>query len=176
MKPIILTDVDGVLIQWQSGLPFFAQKYGIESKGIQQLQYTEKFIPYDEIFSGFSEREAKELFNLYNSSEYIRYLAAYRDAIESVNRLKEDYDFISVSALSSNMDTILKRRFNLNAHFPGAFIDFVQCDADTPKTEVFQKSFTSIVNVILLPLLTIFRTTSRILSPSLSTMKLSRSS
>ena len=141
-KPIIVTDVDGVLVKWQSGLPYFAQKYGINSPGIQLLQCTENFIPYNKIFGdSFSEKEAKELFKLYNSSEYIKYLSAYRDAAEVVNELKERFDFISVSALSSDMDTILKRRFNLNAHFPGAFIDFFQCDADTPKTEVFQRIF-----------------------------------
>lgn len=138
-KPIILTDVDGVLIKWQSGLPFFAQKYGIVSEGIQKLQFSEEFLPFDVIFGDkFSKQESEQLFKIYNSSEYIRYLSGYADALEVVNRLKEYYDFVSVSALSADMDVILNRRFNLNAQFPNAFIDFFQCDASTPKTKVFQ--------------------------------------
>lgn len=140
MKPIILTDVDGVLIRWQSGLPFFAQKYGLKSQAIQSMQHEEKFLSYTEIFGGaFNDQEAKDLFNLYNASEYIKYLASYPDAVKYVNKLKDKFDFISVSALSSDMDTILNRRFNLNAHFPEAFIDFFQCDAGTPKVDVLLK-------------------------------------
>lgn len=138
MKDIILTDVDGVLVKWQSGLPFFASKYGIKSEGINRLVYTEDFIPFGEIFGPkFSEAEAKQLFDLYNHSDFIKYLSGYEDALKVVNQLKEQYDFISVSALSSNMDAILNRRFNLNALFPEAFIDFFQCNSHDSKHDLF---------------------------------------
>lgn len=37
MKPTILTDIDGVCLSWQSGLPYFAQKYNLPLEHILKM-------------------------------------------------------------------------------------------------------------------------------------------
>lgn len=37
MKPVILTDIDGVCLSWQSGLPYFAQKYNLPLEHILKM-------------------------------------------------------------------------------------------------------------------------------------------
>lgn len=126
MKNIILTDIDGVAIQWQSGLAYFAHKFGIKTDVIIDMISDEKFRTADKIFQT-DEATGKQLIEKYNNSDFIRYLAAYRDALKVINELKKDYDFVAVTALGNSIDAKLNRQFNLNALFPGAFQEILMC-------------------------------------------------
>lgn len=138
MKPIIVTDVDGILVKWQSGLPYFAQKYNLPIDAILDLIVSDKFKPASEIFS-CDESLADELMEKYNTSDFIRYLAGYHDAIKYVNILKEKYDFVAVTALSNNLDARLNRQFNLNALFPSAFKDIFLCSHGESKFNILSQ-------------------------------------
>lgn len=137
-KPIITTDVDGVLVKWQSGLPYFAQKYNLPVHHILEMIIDDQFVAPKDLF-GVDEEFAQQLMAKYNSSDFIRYLAAYDDALKVVNALKEKYDFVAVTALGTSVDAKLNRQFNLNALFPGAFIETFVCDHSEPKTKLFEK-------------------------------------
>lgn len=126
MKKVILTDIDGVSIQWQSGLAYFAHKYGIKTDVIIEMISDEKFRTADKIFQT-DEATGKQLIEKYNNSDFIRYLAAYKDALKVINELKKDYDFIAITALGNSIDAKLNRQFNLNALFPGAFQEILMC-------------------------------------------------
>lgn len=137
-KPIITTDVDGVLVKWQSGLPYFAQKYNLPVEHILQMIIDDQFVAPKDLF-GVDEDFAQQLMQKYNCSDFIRYLAAYDDALKVVNALKEKYDFVAVTALGTSVDAKLNRQFNLNALFPGAFLETFVCDHSEPKTKLFEK-------------------------------------
>lgn len=139
MKPVILTDVDGILISWQSGLPYFAQKYNLPVDHILQMIISEEFIAPKDLFD-CDEEFAMQLMEKYNTSDFIRYLSAYSDALCVVNQLKETYDFVAVTALGTSVESKLNRQFNLNALFPGAFKDVFVCGHSAPKTELFQRA------------------------------------
>lgn len=124
MKPVILTDVDGILVQWASGLPYFAQKHGINTETILKTLVDEKFRGGTEMF-GFNERISDMLMCEYNNSEFIKYLAGYADAIDVVNRLKARFDFIAITALGDTNEALMNRCCNLNTLFPGAFKDIM---------------------------------------------------
>lgn len=126
MKKVILTDIDGVSIQWQSGLAYFAHKYGIKTDVIIEMISDEKFRTADKIFQT-DEATGKQLIEKYNNSDFIRYLAAYKDALKVINELKKDYDFVAITALGNSIDAKLNRQFNLNALFPGAFQEILMC-------------------------------------------------
>jgi len=123
-KKVILTDVDGILVQWASGLPYFAQKHGIDTANILRTLVDEKFRDGLEMF-GFNERISNILMNEYNNSDFIKYLAGYKDAIQVVNRLKDEYDFIAITALGTTNEALMNRCCNLNTLFPGAFRDIM---------------------------------------------------
>lgn len=119
-KKVILTDVDGVLLIWQSMLPFFAVKYNIDLEKILEIQYTEEFKHTKELFNCCSEL-AQKLKKEYHSSEYIKMLTGYTDAIKVVNELKKEYEFIAITALEKSDEVLKNRTQNLNILFPGAF-------------------------------------------------------
>lgn len=137
-KPIISTDVDGVLVKWQSGLPYFAQKYNLPVHHILEMIIDDQFVAPKDLF-GVDEEFAQQLMVKYNCSDFIRYLAAYDDALKVVNALKDKYDFVAVTALGTSVDAKLNRQFNLNALFPGAFLETFICDHAEPKTKLFEK-------------------------------------
>ncbi|QPI13913.1 hypothetical protein MYO4S_00157 [Serratia phage 4S] len=122
MKPVIATDVDGILVKWQSGLPYFMAKYNIPTKNVLDIMVNDRFVEAEELF-GCNATLAKTLMNEYNNSDFIKYLAPYTDAIGVINRMKEHYDFVAITALGTTSEAQLNRMFNLNALFPGAFKD-----------------------------------------------------
>lgn len=124
-KEVVATDVDGILVRWQSGLPYFLAKYNIPTKAVLDLLVNDRFMDPEELF-GCNEKLAKILMNKYNNSDFIRYLSGYTDAIKVVNELKERYDLVAITALGTTDEALMNRMFNLNALFPGAFKD-VMC-------------------------------------------------
>lgn len=139
MKDVILTDIDGCLIQWQSGLPYFLAKHSLNTEKAIESMRTEAFISPAELF-GLNPEIATKLLKEYNNSKFIRYLGAYRDALSWVNEAKKTYDFVAVTALSDKPEAILNRLSNLNALFPGAFIDIMSCGFGESKTEMFKNA------------------------------------
>ncbi len=137
--PVILTDIDGVAIQWQSGLPYFAQKYNLPLEHILNVIIEDKFIPPAEIFDCHKDL-ADKLIKKYNSSDFIRYLAPYTDSLAVINKLKTKYRFVAVTALGTDVDSLLNRKFNLQALFPGAFEDIFVCGHDESKSVLFRKA------------------------------------
>lgn len=137
--PVILTDIDGVAIQWQSGLPYFAQKYNLPLEHILSVIIEDKFIPPAEIFDCHKDL-ADKLIKKYNSSDFIRYLAPYADSLAVINKLKSKYRFVAVTALGTDVDSLLNRKFNLQALFPGAFEDIFVCGHDESKSVLFRKA------------------------------------
>jgi 5'(3')-deoxyribonucleotidase len=141
-RPVIVTDVDGILVKWQSGLPYFAQKYNLPLDHILEMMVDEKFIAPSKLFN-CSEEFATKLLLKYNNSDFIRYLSAYEDALKVVNELKKTHDFVAVTALGNSVDAHLNRQFNLSALFPDAFKDIFVCDYNESKdsllTQVMEK-------------------------------------
>lgn len=138
-KKVVLTDIDGVVISWQSGLPYFAQKYDLPLAHILQMIVDDKFVSPAELFD-CSEEFADKLICKYNDSDFIRYLAPYSDALKVINELKTHYEFVAVTALGDSVDAHLNRKFNLNALFPGAFKEIMMCAHNGSKLELFKQA------------------------------------
>tara|TARA_R110000851_G_scaffold72413_22_gene160508 strand:- start:286 stop:939 length:654 start_codon:yes stop_codon:yes gene_type:complete len=148
MKPIFLTDIDGVLISWQSGLVFFLNDKGLRSDHIVDSIATERYMGLSEIFDiatgrDLSYDEQMDLVNEYNGSDYIRYLPAYTDAIDCVSIMAEHYTFIGVTALSGKVPSLSysNRKSNLDVLFPNVFEDIII-------TEVFGSKYTAFNKII----------------------------
>lgn len=119
-KPIILCDVDGVVLDWLSKLPEYLVKRGLNPEGaIRALSHGE-FVSHSEI-TGLPEAEAFKLVLDYNESEYIRYLTPYKDALGVVNLLKSEFDFIAVTAIGREGKSTEYRMQNLDFWYPNAF-------------------------------------------------------
>lgn len=136
--PVIATDIDGVVVKWQSGLPYFAQKYNLPLQHILDLIIKDTFVSPAELFDCHKEL-ADKLIKKYNSSDFIRYLAPYADALGIINKLKSKYRFVAVTALGTDVDSLLNRKFNLQALFPDAFDDIFVCDHNETKARLFHR-------------------------------------
>lgn len=132
MKPIIPIDIDGVAVQWQSNLPFFAAEHNIPTDRILEMVVDEKFRSMTEIF-GCDQELADKLMRQYNSSKWIRGLKAYDDALVVINRLKHKFDFVAITAIGKSADSCLNRMANLNILFPSAFVDVMTVDIGESK-------------------------------------------
>lgn len=139
MKPVILTDIDDVCLSWQSGLPYFAQKYNLPLDHILEMIQEQKFLSPGMLF-GCDDELGSRLIEKYNRSDFIRYLAPYMDALQIVNKLKKDFNFVAVTALGDSIDARLNRQFNLNALFPGAFKELYMCDHSQSKRDLFERA------------------------------------
>lgn len=138
-KPVIITDIDGVAIKWQSGLPYFCAKNGLNTDGALASNMSENYISPAEIF-GVNSSIASKLMYQYNTSKFIRYLQPYQDALEFINKHKEDYNFVAITALAADDHAIMNRLFNLNSLFPGAFVDVMSCNFGESKTKLFERA------------------------------------
>jgi hypothetical protein len=146
LKPIFITDVDGVLLSWQTGLIFFLNDRGLKSDHIIEIIHNERYMDLSEIFDeatglSLSHEERMEYLNDYNNSYYICYLPAYNDAIECVNAMSEDYTFIAVTALSPTTKAYENRKANLDVLFPNVFNEIVL-------TGAFDSKYTTFTDII----------------------------
>lgn len=132
-KKVIPIDVDGVVVQWQSNLPFFAAEHNIPTDRIIEMIVDEKFRTMSEIF-GCDEELAGNLLKQYNNSKWIRGLKPYDDALVVINRLKQRYDFVAITAIGKTADSCLNRIANLNILFPSAFKEVMTVDIHESKT------------------------------------------
>ena len=125
-KPVIVTDVDGIVLRWASGLPFFLAEYNRDTKAAIECNICDDFKTASELF-GYDEETSKKLLVQYNNSKFIKYLQPYTDALNVINELSKDFDFVAITALGTNDTAMLNRIFNLNAFFGGGTFKEVRC-------------------------------------------------
>lgn len=138
MKPTILVDVDGVLVDWFSRFPYFLERKGMpREKAI--MMYAHSHWQTIEDLTGLPTAEAAELVDEYSRSKFMKYLTPYKDALIAVNHLKHIYDFVAVTAISNSPETIQHRTENLEFWFPGAFSKLHCVGLDGNKLEILAK-------------------------------------
>lgn len=140
MKPVITTDIDGVSLQWQSNLPFFAAEHNLPTDIIIEMMQDEKFRPMHEIFD-CSPAFGEQLLLKYNESKWIRGLKPYNDALKFINENKHKYDFVGITALGTKFDVAANRMSNLNVLFPGAFREVLICNHNESKITLFEQAY-----------------------------------
>lgn len=147
-RPVVLTDIDGCCVKWQSGLPYYMGKHNIPTTVALDSLLHERFLSAEELF-GMSEDVAFTFLKDYNRSKFIKYLSPYDDALKMINEMKEHWDFVAVTALGTEKETVMNRVFNLNTLFPGAFKDILVCGAGESKDDILRKAKNKHDNIIM---------------------------
>lgn len=127
-EKLILTDVDGVLLDWEVAFHDW-----MESKGFVKND----IITYDmHIVYGQKKEHIKALVREFNTSAWMCCLQPLRDAVEGVAALVEKgYRFGAITSLSLDPYAAKLREENLRNVFGDVF-DFVQClDTGADKDE-----------------------------------------
>jgi FMN phosphatase YigB (HAD superfamily) len=120
---IILTDCDGVLLDWE-----WAFKVWMTERGYVQRPDAKDYYKINEQFENLGAMEAKKFTKLFNESAAIGFLPPLRDSVYWVKRLNEEhgYRFHAITSLSTDANAIKLRKMNL-AKYYGDVFDEVIC-------------------------------------------------
>jgi phosphoglycolate phosphatase-like HAD superfamily hydrolase len=126
---IILTDCDGVLLDWENGFNEWMTSKGYTKvvEGIYDISKT----------YGLEKAVGKRLVKEYNESAWMGYLKAFRDARSGVAKLYEaGYRFHCITSLSLDKKAKRLRMQNLeNVFGKGVFKELVCLDTGADKDE-----------------------------------------
>ena len=125
---VILTDADGVLLNWEYAFITWMEEHGYELKEGSQFVYdvAQRF--------GLEKAKSKKLIRFFNESATIGFLPAHRDAEHYVKLLgKLGYKFHVITSLSKNINAQKLRTKNLQKLFGDVFDDFVYLDTGEDK-------------------------------------------
>jgi len=83
MKKIILTDADGVILDWEYAFDVWMQQHGFQKQDGGQLVYSigKRY--------GIDMEQGKKLIKIFNESAAIGFLPPLRDAMYYIKRLHE---------------------------------------------------------------------------------------
>jgi len=117
MEKLILTDCDGVILDWESQFHKWMNDrgYNIVKSGIYEMHDC-----YD-----IAQDRAEKCVQEFNTSAYLIDLPAFRDALSGVAILKErGYKFLGITSVGSNYHTEMLRKINLENLFgKNTFVD-----------------------------------------------------
>jgi FMN phosphatase YigB (HAD superfamily) len=109
----ILTDVDGVLLSWGAAFNDFMLDNGYTQRENMEHHYRLSLQYHD-----VTDKEVNELVEKFNTSDAIKYLQPWKDAVKYVKRLQtEGYNFVCITALSEHPHARLYRQYNLDFVF-----------------------------------------------------------
>jgi hypothetical protein len=129
---VILTDIDGVVLDWEEGFNVWMQHHGHELVEGYQFQYNVG------LRYGMTREQGNKLVKQFNESAAIGFLPPLRDAQWYINLLheKHGYKFIALTSLSLDPYAKELRVRNLKKLMGDAFIEVVCLDTGADKDEI----------------------------------------
>ena len=136
MKKIILTDADGVILDWEYAFDVWMQQHGFQKQDGGQLVYSigKRY--------GIDMEQGKKLIKIFNESAAIGFLPPLRDAMYYIKRLHEEHGYVfhCITSLSEDENAQELRTMNLRKLFgKTAFEKFIYLDTGADKDEVLEK-------------------------------------
>jgi FMN phosphatase YigB (HAD superfamily) len=130
-KKVILTDIDGVMLDWEEGFSVWMEHHGYKPVEGFKLMYSigDRY--------GITKDEGHKLVRTFNESAAIGFLPPVRDAQQYVRLLaeKHKYKFLAVTSLSKDVYARELRIRNLKKLFGDIFIDVICLDTGADKDE-----------------------------------------
>lgn len=129
---VILTDVDGVLLDWEYAFTQWMDKHGYKVQPGAESEYNMN------IRYGMEKSEKDRIVRMFNESAWIRKLPPLRDAVKYVRKLHEDHGYVFrvISSLSNDYYAQHLRTKNLIEMFgPSVFESFTYLDTGADKDE-----------------------------------------
>lgn len=132
---VILTDVDGVLLDWEYSFDRYVREHGHKKVVGAEFKYNigKRY--------GIDDDQGKILIKNFNDSASIAFLPPLRDAMYYVKKLHEEHGYVfhAITSLSKNEHSCLLRRMNLNKLFgETVFEKMVFLDTGADKAEVLE--------------------------------------
>jgi hypothetical protein len=133
---LILTDVDGVLLNWEYAFDCYVQEHGFKKIEGSEFKYNigKRY--------GISNEQGKILIKNFNESAAIAFLPPLRDAMYYVRKLHEQHGYVfhAITSLSRNHHACQLREMNLKKLFgETVFERFVFLDTGEDKDHVLEE-------------------------------------
>ena len=128
---IILTDCDGVCLDWEFGFHTWMGTKGYTAEETGCYSVAKQY--------GLHQEDAKVLVEQFNSSASMGFLPPLRDAQYYMKLIAEElgYRFVAVTSLSADESAQKLRTCNLNKLFgTGTFVEFHYLDCGADKDEI----------------------------------------
>lgn len=132
---IILTDADGVLLDWEWAFSIWMRERGYTlAEGGKRSYYLHH--QYNELEAA----DAKKIVKIFNESAAIGFLPALRDSVHYVKRLHEEqgYSFRVITSLSLDKNAGRLREMNLKKLFGNAIESVVCLDTGADKDQALE--------------------------------------
>ena len=131
---IILTDADGVLLDWEYAFDVWMSQHGFNK--VEPLKYNigTRY--------GIDIEQGKRLIKIFNESAHIGFLPALRDAMFYVKRLHEEHGYVfhCITSLSKDENAQELRKMNLRKLFgQTAFEKFIFLDTGADKDQILEE-------------------------------------
>lgn len=133
---IILTDIDGVVLDWEYAFHIWMQEHGYEPH-----EDWKKFYSVEKIYSITNEK-AWEYVKQFNGSAAIGFLPPLRDSMHYIKRLHEEHGFLfhAITSVGTDTNVVKLREMNLNKLFgPTTFEKVVCLSMGISKTDALQE-------------------------------------
>ena len=127
---IILTDADGVLLDWEYAFDVWMQQHGFNKLDTLKYNIGKRY--------GIDEDQGRKLIKIFNESAHIGFLPPLRDAMHYVKRLHEEHGYVfhCITSLTKDENAQELRRMNLRKLFgTTAFEKFIFLDTGADKDE-----------------------------------------
>ena len=135
LNRVILTDCDGVLMNWE-----YAMNVWMQTQGFKIVEDGQQYYDMKDRYN-LPSTVGRRLVRQFNESAAMGFLPPLRDAMYYVDLLhrKHGYTFHMITALSSNEHAQLLRIQNCKKLFgETAFTKFIFCDTGEDKDEVLE--------------------------------------
>lgn len=128
---VILTDADGVLLNWGYAFDVWMTEKGYTAKS--KLEYNVGTI-YD-----ITKSESRKLVREFNESAHMGFVPPLRDAMQYVRKLHEEHGYVFhlITSMSKDENAQKLRTMNIKKLFgETAFVKFIYLDTGADKDEV----------------------------------------
>ena len=124
MNKIILTDADGVLLNWEYAFRIWMAQSNINPVVADRGLYFKMADQYD-----IAQENINELIRQFNKSASIGFLPPFRDSMYYVQRLYESYGYKLhiVTSVGTDPSVVKLRQMNLEKLFGASTLDHVEC-------------------------------------------------
>jgi len=116
---VILTDADGVILDWEWAFHCWMEEHGFNKQDGGQLIYNigDRY--------GISNNQGHKLIKIFNESAAIGFLPALRDAQHYVKRLHEEHGYVfhCITSLSKDRNAQRLRKMNIRKLFSETAFD-----------------------------------------------------
>lgn len=133
-QKIILTDADGVLLDWEYAFDIWMTQHGFQKQDNLKYNISKRY--------GIDDQQSKRLIKIFNESAHMGFLPPLRDAMFYVKRLHEEHGFVfhCITSLTTDINACELRKMNLRKLFgKTAFEKFVFLPTGADKDDALKE-------------------------------------